>query len=293
MSAQNNQTYLTLNNGVRMPQFGLGVYSIPAGDLTYNSVKTALECGYRHIDTAHAYPDVDGTTGATQQNGNGSGTANGKMLVVYFSRAGENWQVGYVERGNTAIMVDCIKELADVDVFEIVPEVAYPEAYSECIAYVNDVEVPQNLRPAYKNDVTNLADYETVFIGGPIWWARPPMIIRTFLEAHPELKDKRLIPFGTHGGSGVGSYTSLLKEYFPNATILEALGINGTSVRDAASKATVGNWLKRLGVDNQSTAIQSAQAPQSRSTRRYALNGLPVTSQSGIYIQDGKKYVGR
>ena len=55
MQAQNYQTYLTLNNGVKMPQFGLGVYSIPAGEVTYNSVKTALECGYRHIDTAHAY----------------------------------------------------------------------------------------------------------------------------------------------------------------------------------------------------------------------------------------------
>ncbi len=51
MNGQENQTWLTLNNGVRMPQFGLGVYSIPAGDVTYNSVKTALECGYRHIDT--------------------------------------------------------------------------------------------------------------------------------------------------------------------------------------------------------------------------------------------------
>ena len=50
MNAQNNQTYLTLNNGVRMPQFGLGVYSIPAGDVTYNSVLTALKCGHRHID---------------------------------------------------------------------------------------------------------------------------------------------------------------------------------------------------------------------------------------------------
>lgn len=254
--------------------------------LALGCVIVALACG-------SSDPEVDGTTGATQQNSDGSGAANGKMLVVYFSRAGENWQVGYVERGNTAIMVDYIKEQADVDVFEIVPEVAYPESYSECIAYVNDVEVPQNLCPAYKNDVTNLADYETVFIGGPIWWARPPMIIRTFLEAHPELKDKRLIPFGTHGGSGVGSYTSLLKEYFPNATILEALGISGASVRDAESKTTVSNWLKRLGVDNQSTAIQSAQARQSRSTRRYALNGQLVTSQSGIYIQDGKKYVGR
>ena len=49
------QTYLTLNNGVQMPQFGLGVYSIADGDDTYNSVLTALKCGYRHIDTAHAY----------------------------------------------------------------------------------------------------------------------------------------------------------------------------------------------------------------------------------------------
>ena len=53
--AQKNQTYLTLNNGVRIPQFGLGVYSIPAGEVTYNSVLTALKAGYRHIDTAHAY----------------------------------------------------------------------------------------------------------------------------------------------------------------------------------------------------------------------------------------------
>ena len=50
-----NQTTLTLNNGVVMPQFGLGVYSIPEGEITYNSVLTALKAGYRHIDTAHAY----------------------------------------------------------------------------------------------------------------------------------------------------------------------------------------------------------------------------------------------
>lgn len=55
MNGQVKQTYLTLNNGVQMPQFGLGVYSIPDGDETYNSVMTALKCGYRHIDTAHAY----------------------------------------------------------------------------------------------------------------------------------------------------------------------------------------------------------------------------------------------
>ena len=69
MNSQNKQTYLTLNNGVRMPQFGLGVYSIPAGDVTYNSVKTALECGYRHIDTAHAYQNEASVGKAIKDSG--------------------------------------------------------------------------------------------------------------------------------------------------------------------------------------------------------------------------------
>lgn len=69
MHAQNNQTKLTLNNGVRMPQFGLGVYSIPAGDATYNSVLTALKAGYRHIDTAHAYQNERSVGEAVKDSG--------------------------------------------------------------------------------------------------------------------------------------------------------------------------------------------------------------------------------
>ena len=250
------------------------------------AVIVSLACGSND-------PEVDGTTGATEQTGgNGEGMAKGKMLVIYFSRADENWQVGYVERGNTAIMVDYIQELADVDVFEIVPEVAYPVVYDECTAYVTE-EINENRRPAYKGDITNLADYETIFVGGPIWWGRPPMLFRTFFEAHPELDGKTIIPFGTHGGSGVGSYATLIKEYYPNATVLESLGISGSSIRDAASKTTVENWLKKLGVDKQSTGIQSARTRTANSGKKYALNGLSANSQSGIYIQGNKKYLSK
>lgn len=202
-------------------------------------------------------PEVDGTTGATEQpddNGSGSAASGKRSLVIYFSRAGENWQVGNVERGNTAIMVDYIKELANVDVFEIVPEKPYPTDYMECVHYVNDVEIPQDLRPAYKGDVENLADYDNIFIGGPIWNGQPPMIIRTFIEAHQsELSGKTFVPFGTHGGSGVSSYTSLIRSYFPNAKQLESLGIAGTDIRNNASKTRVDNWLKRIGLDKEST----------------------------------------
>ena len=69
MNAQNNQTKLTLNNGVEMPQFGLGTYSIPEGDATYNSVLTALQAGYRHIDTAHAYQNERSVGRALRDSG--------------------------------------------------------------------------------------------------------------------------------------------------------------------------------------------------------------------------------
>ena len=235
---------------------------------------------------------VDGLTGATEHPGGEEGTAKGKMLVIYYSRADENWQVGYVERGNTAIMVDYIKELADVDVFEIVPVVAYPADYDECIAYVTE-EINENRRPAYKDDISNLADYETIFIGGPIWWGRPPMLFRTFFEKHPELDGKTIIPFGTHGGSGVGSYSTLIKEYYPNATVLESLGISGSSIRNASSKATVENWLKRLGVDKQTTAVGKVQARAANNGVSYSLNGMRSTGQRGIQIRKGNKYIKR
>ena len=229
-------------------------------------------------------PEENGTTGGSEQNS--EGTAQGKMLVIYFSRAGENWQVGNVERGNTAIMVDYIKELADVDVFVIVPEVAYPSNYMECVNYVNDVEIPQNLRPAYKGDITNIADYGTVLIGGPIWCGQPPFIFRTFFEKHAgELNGKTVIPFGTHGGSGVGSYERLIREYYPNANILESLGISGSSIRDASSKTTVENWLKRLGVDKQSTAVRSIST-RSASERGVKAGKIHSIGLSNFYEDD-------
>ena len=244
----------------------------------------ALACGSNDLE-------VDGTTGATEQTGgDDEGTAKGKMLVVYFSRADENWQVGYVERGNTAIMVDYIKDLADVDVFEIMPETPYPAGYEDCKT-VATAEFNNGTRPAIKTAITNLSEYETIFIGGPIWWARPPMIFRTFFEAHPELDGKTIIPFGTHGGSGVGSYKTLIQEYFPNATVLKSLGISGSSIRNASSKATVENWLKRLSVDKQSTSVQSARTRTVMGGRKFALNGQPSNGQNGIYIQNNKKYI--
>lgn len=198
-------------------------------------------------------PETDATTGASipsdENENNDNGTAgDGKNLIVFFSRAGENWQVGTVEKGNTAVMVDYMVEATEADVFEIVPETAYPQAYNETLTVATN-EKNGNARPEFKGGIENLDQYENVFIGGPIWWGEPPMILHTFCEAYPALKDKTLIPFGTHGGSGVGSYKTMLQKYYPSAKYLESLGISGASVRDAASKTAVENWVKKLGLE--------------------------------------------
>ena len=196
--------------------------------------------------------DPDATSGASipseENEGQGQAGAEGKTLIVFFSRAGENWQVGTVERGNTAIMVDYMKDYLKTDVFEIAPEVAYPQGYNETLTVATN-EKNSSARPKFKGKIENIGQYSNVFIGGPIWWGEPPMIIHTFCEAYPELKDKTLIPFGTHGGSGIGSYTTKLKGHFPEAKYLEALGISGASIREATSRTTVENWLKKLGFE--------------------------------------------
>lgn len=167
---------------------------------------------------------------------------SGRTLIVYFSRAGENYAVGQVAVGNTAILAGYIKDYTGGDVFEIVPEVPYPTDYDE-MRQVSQQETASNARPAIKNRLENLADYTTVFVGAPIWYGAPPMIMRTFYEAY-DLSGKTIVPFGTHEGSGVSSCTSLLKSYFPNAIYLETFGMRGQEVRNG--RETVNAWLERL-----------------------------------------------
>ena len=190
----------------------------------------------------------NGNDNGDPDDGNGTETPqHDKILIVYFSRAGENWNVGYVDRGNTAVMGDYIKDLTGGDVFEIEPEIPYPTDYQE-VLQVSNHEAETNARPAIKNKLENLDQYDVVFIGSPIWRGNPPMIMRTFYEAYHGLADKTLVAFGTHGGSGISSCPRLIREYFPNAVQLESYGISGERIRDEQSKENVRAWLQRIGV---------------------------------------------
>jgi len=205
---------------------------------------TCFGCGgEKHLDT-------DATTGASiPEEGQGQGTVEdaGKALVVFFSRAGENYNVGVVSKGNTAFIAEYIISLTGADSFEIVPVIPYTDNYKEMTELATK-EKNEKARPAIKDLPESIDAYDTVFIGGPVWWGEPPMILHTFIEAYPSLGDKTLIPFGTHEGSGVNNYTTMLKTQFPQARIMKVFGLRGTEARKDEAKASVESWLEEIGI---------------------------------------------
>jgi flavodoxin len=180
--------------------------------------------------------------GATRK----STDTKGNVLIVYFSRTGENYNVGYIDTGNTAVFAKYIQQYTNGTMFEIVPAEPYPDSY-EKTKEISQQEISGNKRPAIKNPILDLDKYSIIFIGSPVWYGTPPMIMRTFYETYKDkLSNKVLVPFGTHEGSGVSSCTRLIKEYFPKTTVLETFGIQGNKVKN--SEKSIEEWLNRIGI---------------------------------------------
>ena len=170
--------------------------------------------------------------------------ANGKTLVVFFSHAGDNYAVGNIEVGNTKIVADYISELAGAEQFEIVTHKYDDMAYTPLINLAKE-ETKNGELPEYEGDV-DLSQYDTVFIGGPVWWGTYPQVMFTFFKKHAnDLNGKTVIPFTTHEGSGLANCVEDVEEAFPGANVTKGFGIYGHEVR--TEKAKVEKWLKGLG----------------------------------------------
>ena len=177
----------------------------------------------------------------------GTSLAEG-MLVTYFSHAGENYNVGVIEEGNTAKLGKVIAEQTGAELFEIVPVVDYPHSYDECLE-VATAEQREGARPEYVGDVENWDQYDTIFIGYPIWWGEIPNIVYTFMESH-DFAGKTVIPFNTHEGSGQSHSQRDIENALPDATVLQGLAVRGATAQndaDATAKA-VSDWLSGLGM---------------------------------------------
>lgn len=179
-------------------------------------------------------------------NNNETTKSGSKILIAYFSRTGENYNVGNIEVGNTAMMASYMKEYLNADSFEIIPVNKYPEKYDDCLT-ISTEEKNNNARPKIENKINNFDDYDTIFIGYPIWWGDMPMIIYTFMEEY-DFTGKTVIPFNTHEGSGNSGTYSTIKSKLSNANVnTNGLAITGQKARTEDGKTETINWLKDLG----------------------------------------------
>ena len=99
--------------------------------------------------------------------------------------------------------------------------------------------------PPYEGEAPDLTEYDTVFIGGPVWWGTYPQVMFTFFKKHAgELKGKTVIPFTTHEGSGLANCVEDVKAAFAGANVTKGFSIYGHEVR--TERAKVEKWLKSL-----------------------------------------------
>lgn len=173
-------------------------------------------------------------------------TGGSHMLVAYFSLAGEQYGVGVIKEGNTSIIAHMIAEQTGADLFEIEAVTPYPTSHSELLE-VSQQEMEDNARPEIAGTVDNMEDYDTIFIGYPNWWGDMPMIVYNFLESY-DLSGKTIVPFCTHGGSGLSNTESTIAD-ITGGTMKDGFAIPGTTAqndRDTA-RSEVTEWLKEGG----------------------------------------------
>lgn len=157
-----------------------------------------------------------------------------KVLVAYFSASGV-----------TAKLANNLAKATEADLYEITPEVPYTSADLNWMDKKSRSSVEMNdraCRPAIAGKADNMEQYDTVFVGFPIWWYREPSIIDTFMEAY-DLSGKTVIPFATSGGSGMGDSAQNIQELAKGSKVVE-----GKRHSSCASVDELKEWVKSLNV---------------------------------------------
>lgn len=177
-------------------------------------------------------------------------TVDSKVLVAYFSRAGENYNVGTVEKGNTQIMAEMIAEETGGTLFKIETVTPYPSSYDEATDVAKQ-EQNDNARPELNATIDNFDDYDTIILGYPIWWGDMPMAMYTFLESY-DFSGKTILPFNTHEGSGASGTVSSIKNAAPQATVLDGLAVQGKAAQESqdSTRTTIQEWLSNSGIND-------------------------------------------
>ena len=165
-------------------------------------------------------------------------------LIVYYSRKGQNYWNGSIvdlAKGNTERVAEFIQKAVGGDLFEIETVREYSRDYMVCIEEAK-AELREGARPELKKFPESIDQYDTIFVGYPNWWGTMPMCVYTFLE-HFDLTGKKIVPFCTNEGSGLGSSERELKKICKGSAVASGLSIHGAETAQSEGKAAA--WAKK------------------------------------------------
>lgn len=226
-----------------------------SSDIT-ESVSSSVESASESSDINSDKSNISSETApeTSGENSEKSNDNNSKILVAYFSNpqtdntdANASASRVYLNDklvGNTQYAAQIIKDHTDGELFEIKPENAYPAAYEDTVKQASE-EQSQGTHPKLANHIDNINDYDVIFIGYPTWWSDMPMAVYSFFDEY-DLKGKTIIPFNTHGGSGLSSTVDTIKQLEPDSTVMDGYSIFNSEVEN--SKSEIEKWINGLDI---------------------------------------------
>jgi flavodoxin len=160
-----------------------------------------------------------------------------KSLIIYFSRADENYSVGYVDKGNTEILAEYVQEFTNADMFKVEPLVPYAKDYQTCIK-----EAKERIGNApIKEKINDISQYEVIYIMTPIYWGTYAPELETAIK-DLDFTGKTIRIITTHEGSGLANVPTDIKNICKGANVLDdAIAIVGSQAKE--SKSTIESWV--------------------------------------------------
>ena len=186
----------------------------------------AASLGGKTLIVYFSQPETTNPNGMTQDEDNSAVVIDGKVL------------------GNTQYMATVIQERTGGDIFRIEAQDPYPTDHDTLVDQASR-EQADEARPAIKGRLPDLSQYQTIFVGYPIWWSEMPMIMYSYFDQE-DFSGKTIVPFNTHGGSGFSGTVQAIAQLEPNAAISQdGLTISRDDIQEA--KPEIDEWLGRLG----------------------------------------------
>ena len=160
-----------------------------------------------------------------------------KSLIIYYSRADENYSVGYIDKGNTEYIAEYVQEFTDADMFKVEPLVPYAKDYQTCIK-----EAKERIGNApIKESIKDISEYEVIYIMTPIYWGTYAPEVETAIK-DLDFTGKTIRVVTTHEGSGLANVVGDIKKICKGANVLDdAIAIVGSQAKESKSK--IESWI--------------------------------------------------